>query len=66
MGYPEFEAGLELLMNSPSLRRRLGEAGRSYVEQNLRWDGILDEYDRFLEAVCAAAPRRTALDGQHQ
>jgi glycosyltransferase involved in cell wall biosynthesis len=31
------------------LQRRLGEAGRRYVERRYRWDLVLDRYERLLE-----------------
>ncbi len=42
--YPEFRAGLSLLLNSSRLRRTLGENGRKYFEANYRWEVIEKKY----------------------
>jgi glycosyltransferase involved in cell wall biosynthesis len=47
-GYQEFEAALDLLSSHETLRKRLGERGRRYVEQNYTWEQVID---RFLKAV---------------
>lgn len=47
-GYQEFEAILDLLISDETLRRRLGENGRRYVEGNFTWELVTK---RFLEAV---------------
>jgi sugar transferase (PEP-CTERM/EpsH1 system associated) len=36
------------LFDDPAWRRRLGLAGRSYVEQNHRWETCLEPFDRLL------------------
>ncbi|MCA1809430.1 MAG: glycosyltransferase family 4 protein [Kiritimatiellia bacterium] len=48
MTYAEFEAELRLLLEHADLRRRLGAAGRAYVQREYRWPVILA---RFLEAL---------------
>ncbi len=42
--YPEFREGLSLLLNSPRLRRAMGENGRRYFEANYRWEVIEKKY----------------------
>ena len=49
--YPEFEAGLDLLLGDEDLRRRMGAAGRDYAEEHYDWDVVLSRYERFLAAV---------------
>ncbi|HEX6488852.1 MAG TPA: glycosyltransferase family 4 protein [Candidatus Dormibacteraeota bacterium] len=46
-----FAAGLERLLESPELRRRLGESGRAYVRDRYRWDSVLAKLERLLERV---------------
>jgi glycosyltransferase involved in cell wall biosynthesis len=50
-GFAEFEAALERVLADRELARRLGEAGRRYVEARYRWDAILDRYEGFLAEV---------------
>lgn len=52
-GYPEFEAGLDILLEDESLRRRLGAAGRAYVEQEYPWPVVLERYEAFLDRLAA-------------
>lgn len=54
-GYAEFEAALDLLLEDAGLRRRLGEAGRAYVEAHYEWSAVMDRYEAFLERVVTAA-----------
>jgi len=42
--YPEFREALSLLLNSPRLRRTLGENGRRYFEDNYTWEVIENKY----------------------
>ncbi len=49
--YAEFEAALETLLGDDALRRRMGVAGRSYVEQHYSWPAVLSSYEAFLEHV---------------
>jgi glycosyltransferase involved in cell wall biosynthesis len=49
--YPGFEVALERLLADPQLRRRLGEAGRAYVESRYRWPTVLSKYESFLEEL---------------
>lgn len=52
--YAEFEAGLETLLDDEPLRRRMGAAGRRYVEANYAWPAMLAGYEAFLEPVAGA------------
>ncbi len=54
VGYAEFEAGVDLFLENPELRRRMGKAGRAYAERRYAWDHVLDRYERFLELVARA------------
>lgn len=47
----EFEAAVDLLASDELLRRRMGAAGRAYVEANYEWEGILERYEDFLLEV---------------
>lgn len=38
----EFEVALELLLESPDLRRQMGTAGRAYVLERYTWDRAID------------------------
>jgi glycosyltransferase involved in cell wall biosynthesis len=42
--YPEFREALSLLLDSPRLRRALGESGRRYFEANYSWEVIERKY----------------------
>jgi glycosyltransferase involved in cell wall biosynthesis len=59
-GFAEFEAGLDLIVERPELRRALGDAGRSYVEDRYRWPVVLDEYEALLERAMRGRPLRRA------
>lgn len=41
-GYPEFAEGLLMLLENADLRRRMGEAGRRYVEEEYNWDSVME------------------------
>lgn len=49
--YAEFEASLELLLNSPDLRQAMGENGRAYVGRYYTWDRVVREYSHMLSQV---------------
>ncbi len=40
-GYDEFASGLSMMLDKPELARRMGEAGRAYVEREYNWDSVL-------------------------
>ncbi|MBC7246538.1 MAG: glycosyltransferase family 4 protein [Actinobacteria bacterium] len=46
--YHQFHAALDLLLDSPGLRAKMGELGRAYVLRNYSWDRIVR---RFGEAL---------------
>lgn len=50
-GFAEFEAALTLLSEDQSLARRLGSAGRRYVEVTYEWEGVLSTYEQFLGRI---------------
>jgi glycosyltransferase involved in cell wall biosynthesis len=45
---------IALLVADPSLRERLGTAGREFARHNLRWDIAADRMVRFYESILAA------------
>ena len=47
-GFAEFEAAVDLLVASHELADALGRSGRRYVEQEYRWDTVLDRYEELL------------------
>jgi glycosyltransferase involved in cell wall biosynthesis len=53
-GFGDFEAIVDLLQSDPEARRRLGERGRTYVDQWFRWPRVIDRYATFVEAVVAS------------
>lgn len=57
-GFGEFEAAVDLLTSDAALRRRLGTAGRNYVEHRYDWDHVLGSYERFVAEVVASDPAR--------
>jgi glycosyltransferase involved in cell wall biosynthesis len=49
----EFVEALRLLVTDERLRGRLGEAGRTYVRQQFRWDAVLGRFDRLVTRLRA-------------
>jgi glycosyltransferase involved in cell wall biosynthesis len=47
----EFVEALRLLISNTRLRARLAESGRSYVQQNHRWDAVLGRFDRLISRI---------------
>jgi glycosyltransferase involved in cell wall biosynthesis len=47
----EFIEGMRVLMTNTRLRERMGEAGRLYSRQNLRWDAVLGRFERLMGRV---------------
>lgn len=45
----EFREAMNWLLDHPEERRRMAKQGEAYVRTNLRWDVILDRFERFLE-----------------
>lgn len=50
-GYAEFEAAVDMLLESPDLTRQLGRAGRNYVESRYSWDAVMGRYESLLRTV---------------
>ncbi len=48
IGYHEFEAALDYLLDRPALRREMGKRGQSYTRRNFRWEEVVK---RFITAV---------------
>lgn len=59
-GYPEFEAGLDLLLADASRRRRLGELGRAHVIERYSWHAVLSAYEDFLDSMRGRRGRQGA------
>ena len=55
--YRAFEATVDGLSGDPTLRARLGDAGRRYTERYYRWPSIIERYAGFLDAAVARGPR---------
>jgi glycosyltransferase involved in cell wall biosynthesis len=51
--FPEFEAILDRLVTSPSLRELLGQRGRDYIDRFYEWPVLIARYVQFLETVVA-------------
>lgn len=47
--YDEFKAVLDLLLNDESLRRKLGDNGKRYVQTEYNWDVVLKRFEMALE-----------------
>jgi glycosyltransferase involved in cell wall biosynthesis len=50
-GYAEFEAAVDLLLDSPELAATLGTRGRRFVEDRYDWHTVLSRYERVLRAL---------------
>jgi glycosyltransferase involved in cell wall biosynthesis len=48
-GPDEFAAALQLLVERPGLRERLGSSGRRHVLDEFGWDAVLDRYESLLD-----------------
>ena len=57
-GYAEFEVALDLVLADDELARRLGAAGRAYVERHFDWERVMDGYEAFLASVAGRGPAR--------
>lgn len=49
----DFGAGLELLLDNPVLRQRMGANGKAYVKANYTWPAVERQYLHFLEQLNA-------------
>jgi glycosyltransferase involved in cell wall biosynthesis len=52
-GYASFGAAVDRLLTDERLARRLGAAGRRYVDDRYRWPVVIDHYRRFLELTAS-------------
>lgn len=59
-GFAEFEAAVDLVVGDADLRRRLGAAGRTYVEATYEWDVVLDRYESLLRRTRRTTRARSA------
>jgi glycosyltransferase involved in cell wall biosynthesis len=50
-GYAEFEAAVDLLLDTPELAATLGRRGRRFVETRYQWEAVLPRYERVLRAL---------------
>jgi glycosyltransferase involved in cell wall biosynthesis len=60
VGYAEFEAAVDLLLQNPGLADELGASGRRYVEDRYRWDVVMDRVEETIETARARFAFRTA------
>jgi glycosyltransferase involved in cell wall biosynthesis len=47
----EFVEAMRLLITNTRLRERLAASGRSYVQENHRWDAVMGRFDRLIAKV---------------
>ena len=47
--YPTFHEALDLLLDNPALRERMGRGGREYVLRNYSWDEVVRNFAAVLE-----------------
>jgi glycosyltransferase involved in cell wall biosynthesis len=57
LGFAEFEAAVDLLLEDDELRSRLGEAGRRYAEAEYGWEPVLHRYAELIDRVRRAWER---------
>ena len=65
-GFAEFEAMLGWLLEHPGEARRMGDAGRHYVEEHYAWDVVLRNYEHLLGSTMGRwepKPRRRTAGG---
>lgn len=58
-GFASFAAAVDRLLTDERLGRRLGAAGRRYVDDHYRWPIVIDHYRRFLEFVASRRANST-------
>lgn len=51
--FDEFRECLNLILNRPDVRDRLGQNGRNYVSSNYRWDIVEKRYTEFLRGMAS-------------
>jgi glycosyltransferase involved in cell wall biosynthesis len=47
----EFVEALKLLLRDAGLRGKLGQNGRTYIQQNYRWSIVLSKYERLFTRI---------------
>jgi glycosyltransferase involved in cell wall biosynthesis len=52
-GAPAFARAVLRVLNDPSLRRNLGQAGREYVEAHHDWDRAATQLERIYASLAA-------------
>ncbi|MCR4896974.1 MAG: glycosyltransferase family 4 protein [Lachnospiraceae bacterium] len=55
--YGEFAGSMDLLLNDPDLRDRMGENGVAYVHENYRWDTFVGRMRTMIELVKTRATK---------
>jgi glycosyltransferase involved in cell wall biosynthesis len=50
-----FDRAITSLVGDPDLRRELGQRGRTHVDRNFRWPGLIERWGRFAERVADRA-----------
>ena len=63
-GFAEFEAAVDLLIDDTDLCRRLGAAGRRFVEERYTWDTVLHRYEHLVALAQRAWPNATTGSGR--
>lgn len=61
--YEEFRQALKMLLENEPLRNTLGRQGRTYVEQNFRWEVVENAYREVVDEVIAAGSSHAARAG---
>ncbi len=56
-GFAEFEAALDVLLDDPALRYRLGAAGRAYTAVQYGWPAVVARYETLVHDLLGAAAR---------
>lgn len=57
VGFAEFEAAIDALLDDERRRAALGSNGRRYVERRYDWDVVIDSYVRYLASLLATWPQ---------
>jgi glycosyltransferase involved in cell wall biosynthesis len=58
-GYVEFEQAVMMLLDDPDLADEMGLSGRSYVEQQYKWNNVISNVESTLEIAKAQFEKRT-------
>ncbi len=57
VGYAEFEAGLERILDDPALADEMGRRGRAYVHREYEWEALLPRYEALITDMSAVTTR---------